>query len=534
MRTLALVRTKLKATKQAAYEAQTPGHPAERRWAKIITSLIISVANVFAITALMLPLDQRFAANLVPIAYLLPVIYAATRWGVAHATLASVAAIACADFFFLDPVYSFRIEDPNDAVDLLLFLIVALVSSNLASRLRRETERLRRREQELRQLYDFSRRLATCFTVPDLILAIQHFLSLSFKQKATFFVVTADGHCEFSEPAAIPKQVLDASARIAVHLDAPSHSIVDEMTQDVWMLRAITSETSVHGAIAINIGGGSPKSIKSNTQHIEAILEEVALTLKRLDIGKAMEDARLHLQGQLLRDAFHGTLSHELCSPLASIRGSASVLNSIVFVRADKQASALVDGILEEVAELEGFIQNLLNATRVTSGGLSPRHEWADPHDIVNAAVKRRGRRLASHKISMVFGDELPLIEVDSGLVEESLGQILENAAKYSPSGSPIVIDTQLIDGTVTISVTDEGIGIPSQELPHLGRRSFRGAQHKNTTPGSGLGFWIASTFIRASGGTIAVANYGQGTRVTISLTASETAPFESAALDND
>ena len=222
-----------------------------------------------------------------------------------------------------------------------------------------------------------------------------------------------------------------------------AHTIVDEPTQNVWLLRAVCSETTVHGLVAVNIGSGSREIVDSKTRRVEAILEEVSLTLQRLDIEKAMEDARLHLQAQLLRDAFHGTLSHELCSPLAAIRGSASVLDSMPLIRGDDRIHSLVEAISDEVADLDGFIQNLLNATRVTASGVSPRLEWADPRDIVNAAIRRRARRLSAHKVEIEFAEDLPLVNVDSGLIEESCGQLLENAAKYSPSGSTISVSTR-------------------------------------------------------------------------------------------
>jgi K+-sensing histidine kinase KdpD len=497
-------------------------------------SLAMAVANVGLATGVLLPLDRVFAGNLVPIAYLLPVIFAATQWGVWHAMLASLAAMAAADFFFFAPLYSFRVDDPKEAVDLLLFLIVALVASNLASRLRQETERLRRREQELQQLYEFSQRLAACFSVSDLIAAIQHFLSLALKQKASFLVAVPDGHYESSELGTSPKEVSDAVASMSITAGAPAQSITDPATQEVWLLRALSSEAVVHGVIAINIGGGSSEVIRSRRRRIETILEEVSLTLKRLDIGKAMEDARLHLQAELLRDAFHGTLSHELCSPLAGIRGSASVLGTIPLVRADEQASSLVEGITDEVAELESYIQNLLNATRVTAGGLSPRREWADARDIVSGAISRRARRLMAHKLAVAYAEDLPLINVDSGLLEEAVGQVLENAAKYSPSGSTISLGAWTERGQVIFSVADQGVGIPPQDLQQLGRRSFRGAQHQTTTPGSGLGFWIASTFVRANDGTIVVSSHGRGTRVAIFIPSSATTSSELMAMDDE
>jgi two-component system, OmpR family, sensor histidine kinase KdpD len=530
MRARPAVNMQMPARRPVADEAESRGG-----WRGVTVSLVMAIANVGVVTAALFPLDHHLASSLVPIAYLLPVIFAATQWGVWHATLASIAAMAAADFFFFTPLYSFRVDDPKEAVDLLLFLIVALVSSNLAWRLRRETQRLRRREREIQQLYGLSQRLAACSTVSDLIAAIQHYLWLALGEKATLFVAMADGRYEPSQSGATPQEVLDSVASMSLTAGAPARSMVDPVTREVWLLRAVSSDAAVHGVIAINIGAGSSGSIETRTRRVETVLEEVSLTLKRLDIGKAMEDARLHLQAELLRNAFHGTLSHELCSPLAAIRGSASVLGSMPMLRSDAHASTLLDSISDQVAELESFIQNLLNATRVTAGGLSPRREWADPRDIINAAIRRRARRLVAHKLAVAFAQELPLIEVDSGLIEEACGQVLENAAKYSPSGSTISIGVWTERGQLIFSVADQGVGITPQELQQLGRRSFRSERHQATIPGSGLGFWIASTFVRANGGTVAVSSLGRrGTRVAISLPCSESTPFELMAMDDE
>src|SRR5258707_9899006 len=115
-----------------------------------------------------------------------------------------------------------------------------------------------------------------------------------------------------------------------------------------------------------------------------------------------------------------------------------------------------------------GYINNLLSATRVTAGGVNPRLEWADPRDIVNAAIKRRARRLAEHKVETEFAEELPLVNVDSGLIEEACGQLLENAAKYSPSGSTISITTRSDQGRVILSISDRGVGITPDEQQQL------------------------------------------------------------------
>jgi K+-sensing histidine kinase KdpD len=496
-----------------------------------VMQMLLSLAGIGAVTAALLLLDQAVAFSLVPITYLIPVIVAATRWGIWPATVASISGAAAADFFFTTPHYSFWMDDPQEIVDLLLFLVVALASSNLASRLRRETETLRRREQEIQHLYEFSRRLAACFTISDLTAAIQNHLSRALERRAFFFAWQPDESFDLHEstgiPASVAEHIRSASARAGISADP----IVDHATQNIWLLRAVRSETAVHGVVAINIGRGAGEAVDVMIGRIETVLEEVSLTLQRLDIGKALNEARLHLQAQLLRDAFHGTLSHELCSPLAAIQGSTSVLNSMAMVHNDTRIGSLVEAISDETAQLDGFIRNLLNATLVNSGGLSPRLMWADPRDIVNAAIERRARRLASHLIEVEFADDLPLVNVDSGLVEESFGQLLENAAKYSPSGSTISVTARAESEQIVLSVADQGAGITAEEQQMLGRRSYRSQRHQSTISGSGLGFWIASTFVNANGGAIAVSSLGRGlgTTVSVSLPASQMAVSETA-----
>jgi two-component system, OmpR family, sensor histidine kinase KdpD len=483
-----------------------------------LVPMLLSLGGVSLVTAMLLLLEQTVAVSLVPIAYLVPVVVAATRWGIWPATLASIASMAEADFFFFPPIFSFQVEDPQEVVDLLLFLVVALVSSNLASRLRQETETLRQRERDIQNLYDFSRRLAACFTVSELISAIENYLSQTLGQPAVFFAAKTGGQLEPPRSGSVPK-VVKEHVTSAGEAAAPSvRSVIDGATQNVWLLRMVSSETAILGLVAVNIGAGSAEALEIRTRRVDAILEEVSLTLQRIDIEKAMEDARLRLQGQLLRDAFHGTLSHELRTPLAAIRGSASVLDSIPVVQEDDRIHSLVEAISDEVAELDSFIQSLLNATRVTAGGISPHLEWTDPRDIVNAAIKARARRLVAHKIETDFADELPLVHVDSGLIEESCGQLLENAAKYSPSGSTILVSVRHKRNDVVLSISDHGVGITADERPQLGRRLFRSQRHQTSIPGSGLGFWIASIFVGANGGSIDITSPGQGLGATASI----------------
>ena len=161
---------------------------------------------------------------------------------------------------------------------------------------------------------------------------------------------------------------------------------------------------------------------------------------------------------------------------------------------------------------------DLLDAARISARGIRPQLMWTDPTDIVSAALKLKERRLASHRVTLDLAGDVPLVHVDTVLVEQALGQLLENAAKYSPAGSEIKVSTRCADEHVVLAVKDRGSGLTSDEKGQLGNRSFRGKRHAESTTGSGLGLWIASIFIAANGGTLHAESPGPSLGTTMSV----------------
>jgi K+-sensing histidine kinase KdpD len=481
--------------------------------------LAMSMSLVGVATIVLFLIGPVTQANIATIVYLIPVMFAATRWGIWPAIVAAIASTAAADFFLYRPFYSFTLDDPRDAINLLLFLVVALVSGNLASRLRRETETLKRSEQELQFLCGFSRRLASCHTASDLEEAIGDYLSKAFGEHTAFFLPASEVTPQPRAVEALPQIVLDGAASM-MQPDGPRfHVIRDDSGRSLWLLRAVTSAKVTHGVIAVETGSKLRTSVDERNRHLEGILTEASQTLERLNIGSAMVEASARLKDQLLRDAFHSDLSHELRSPLAAIRGSASVLETMPAIKKESQAYPLVSAITDEAERLDSFIGNLLHATRVSARDIRPHLSCADPRDIINAAVRRRSRQLAAHHVKISFDNNLPMVNVDSALIEEACGQLLENAAKYSPPGSTISVSALTTEDSVTIAITDEGAGITAEERAQLGRRSFRGERHRATVSGAGLGFWIASTFVDANNGSIEIVSEGLGCGTTASIT---------------
>jgi K+-sensing histidine kinase KdpD len=458
--------------------------------------------------------------NLIPLAYLLPVVVAATRWGIVSAVAAAVAGTVAADFFFYPPLFSLWLDNPQDGVDLLLFLVVAIVISDLAARLRRETDSLRRREAEIQHLYLFSQRLANCFTSADLFLAAQDYFSNTLGYPAFLIPTSPHGETDgLSEPSQVPGWVRQNAAELIAANEPNSRLILDETERDAWLISLVSPETSGFGAIAVDLGRSENTEIASLSQ-IDAMLEQTAKTLRQLKIAEAVEHAKLKYQADILRDALVGGMSHELRTPLASITGSASVLAQTSAIQNDGRLRGLVEAIQDQASQLDTDIRNLLDATRITANGISPRLEWTDPADIVHAAVNQKGRRLAEHPVHLDLALDLPLIKVDSVLVEQALGQLLDNAAKYSSTGSPVIVSARLELDRVVLSVSDEGAGLTADEKAQFGRRSFRSQRLAAGSSGSGLGLWVASTFVAANGGTLDVMSEGpdRGTMVTIRL----------------
>jgi two-component system sensor histidine kinase KdpD len=474
-------------------------------------------ALVWLATVSLVVINYFVTFNLVSLIYMLPVVVAATQWGVGPGIVAAVTGAAAADFFFYPPLYTLWIRDPQNVVDLILFLVIALVTSNLAARLKNEASALRRREKEVGELHAFSQGLATCLTSRDLIFAVQDYLSNTLRYRAVLIATEQDDDRGIGDDAAVPEQIRREAVRL-IAANAPAASTVhDPRGGRTWLVRVITPEILGYGTIAVELGDGPGERTAVTARRVETLLEEATLTLKHLKT-KEIEQATINYQTEILRDALIGGVSHELRTPLASILGSCSVLNRMPAILNDRRSGELVEAINEQVGQLDNEIRNLLDATRISAKGVRPHLIWTDPTDIVSAAIKQKKRKLASHLLIVEVAREVPLVHVDTVLVEQALGQLLENAAKYSPLGSEIKIAGRCEEGCVFLSVKDQGSGLTADEKGQLGRRSFRGRGHAIGASGSGLGLWIASTFIAANGGSLHAESRGPNLGTTMSL----------------
>jgi two-component system sensor histidine kinase KdpD len=488
---------------------------------KELPGVVWTLCLVGVLTVVLFVMVSQLGLSHGSVVYLIPVVIAATRWGIVSAVVAAICGVLASAFFFYEPLYSFRIKDPQEVVNLILFIFVAVVVSQLATRLKRELEMARQREIDMRDLYAFSRRLAVAFDVSDIHSAIEDHLATVIQRKVVLFASARDATGSSGRRAGItvPEQVLLEVADVASgRRDAATGVVVTSQTGEVWLVRAVSPKSPEFGVIAINLGRESQEGFDELRIRVDAVLADATATLERLGVAHAINEARMRSQTDQLREALIGSVSHELRTPLASILGAATVLSAAPALQGEKKLQALVHDVRDEAVRLNNDIQNLLDATRISSDGVKPHIEWADPEDILNSAIERCRNRLADRRIVLDLPHDLPLVHVDPVLVQQALVQIFDNAVKYSHAGSRIAVGARTQDGRMLISVRDEGAGLTAAEHSKMWDRFVRGERHAATTSGSGLGLWIANAFIATNGGKMTAVSEGPGLGTTVSI----------------
>jgi two-component system, OmpR family, sensor histidine kinase KdpD len=516
---------------------QDPGLSAWQRAVDRALLILKSLVLVAVTTVGLLILDHFFALRHVTLVYLVPVVIAATKLGIIPAVIAAIAGCGATAFFFYPPIYSLLVEDPQHLIELPLFVFVAIVTGHLATNLRRQADLARRRETEVHGLYAFSRRLAAAHTAGDIYTAIREHVAATIGRRTILFETAPRGGLGATLPGEekVPDEVKRETEAVVAGRTV-AESVVDDGEGHVWLVRPVSGKGGDFGVLAIDLGRRAGEAADVVKQRVDAVLGDATATLEHLNLDQAIGEARVRSETESLRDALIGSVSHQLRTPLVSILGAATLISQAPANSGDPRLASLAGILRDEVDRLNSDVQDLLDAALISSQGVRLETEHAEPADIVNAAVDRRQRLLAGHRVVLELPAELPFIHVDPILLVQALGQIIDNAAKYSQPGSTITIAARTEAASVVMSVKDEGIGLVGEERTRLWERFFRGERRASNVPGSGLGLWIAKAFVAANGGEIEAVSEGadRGTLVSIRLPASEPALADQAMGDDD
>jgi two-component system sensor histidine kinase KdpD len=289
-----------------------------------------------------------------------------------------------------------------------------------------------------------------------------------------------------------------------------------------WTFRPLIGVRGRSGVAGVEIG---PSPGIDEERLVSALLDQGAVALERAELAAATVENEALRRSDKLRGALLNSISHDLRTPLSTVLGSATTLIDYDATLKPEIRADLLISIREEAERLNRYVGDLLDMTKLEGGALNPRAEWTDVRDVLTAAARRIERRLGARALVRDFPPELSATQLDPGLLEQAIVNILENALAYSPDGLPIEIAVFEDRANVVISIEDEGPGIPKGEIERIFEKFRRGEEPsdrgRGDRKGAGLGLSIAKGFIEAMGGRIAAASPihgGRGTRILISL----------------
>jgi len=480
----------------------------------------LAAAAIIAVATLAAFLVEHFlpVASL-SLVFLTGVLVTATRFGLIPSFFAATVSFFAYNFFFTEPQHTFVMHRRDDVLTLVLFYAASILAGNLASKLRTQVQLQRAISKRTANLYDFSRKLASAASFDDVVWTAVSNVAAIFKCRTVVMTPASEGGLELTG-AFPPRDDLDvrnlSAASWAFEHGEPAGWTTATLPSAEWLFLPLRTAQGNHGVLGVALD--EQRSIPSaDRRMLDALVDQTAIAVERTRLVSDLQDSRVLSETERLRSALLSSVSHDLRTPLVSIIGSASSL-----VEADETLGPcgrhqLAETIREEGERLNRYVQNLLDMTKLGYGALVLNRQPSDPREVAGAAVQQLGSVLAAHDVVLDVSSDLPAIDVDPVLIQQVIANILDNAAKYAPEGSTIRIEGNQTRDVVTISVNDEGPGIPRQDRERIFDMFYRVRAKDVQRAGTGLGLAICKGLVEAHGGSIHAEPArpdGSGTRI--------------------
>ena len=417
----------------------------------------------------------------------------ASLYGRSVGIFAALTGFVLWNFFFLPPIYTLSVTNPRDVTALFAFLVVGVLTGSLAGRVRAEAETARTRIEALRRITLFGRALAQVSDEAGLA-AVVEAEARALAGEAVLLLARDDGlpRAGGFDEAAVAAAEFAWRNRVATGMGTTT------LPASAWRFQPLATEAG-----AIGVLGVRPETPPAEPviQTLSALADQAALAAERLRLATSAAEARAHESTQRLRTALLSSLSHDLRTPLTAIRGAAETLAEADGELPEATRRDLLASIVEDVGRMTRFLANITGMARIETGEIVARHEKVDLAPVVEHAVARV--KEAFHT-AVNIPEDAATVRADPALLEQVLVNLLENAVKYGPEGGAISVFARRAGDSVVLSVADEGVGIPPEDLPHVFDSFFRVVRGDRVAPGTGLGLAIARAFVEAMGGTIA------------------------------
>ena len=483
--------------------------PASELFPYLITALLVLLAIPLA-----MGLQTLLNVANVALVFLTAILIGAVLHGLGPSLFACVVAVLAYNFFFLPPLYTFTISEPENVVALFFFAVVAVIASNLAARVRGQALSARLRARQTDDLYQFSRKLSVAVTLDDLLWATAHQIALMLKVRVVLLLPDNPNGANtgLSVRAGFPPEdMLDEADLAAAKWSWERNHIAgrdsDTLPGARWLFQPLRTGRGPLGVVGIIRDEPGPLLTPEQQRLLDALADQAALAIERVNLARDLHLARLQVETDRLRSALLTSISHDLRTPLASILGSATSLRSQAIVLDQPTREALLGTIIDESDRLNRFIGNLLDMTRLESGALKPNTGLIELADVIGATLQRAAKILADHRVQVDLPPGLPMLALDMVLFEQVLFNLLDNAAKHAPAGSLVTIQARRDGSTVTLRIIDEGEGILAPDVERIFDKFYRSGGGDRRRAGTGLGLAICRGFVEAMNGTITAEN---------------------------
>jgi two-component system sensor histidine kinase KdpD len=445
----------------------------------------------------------------VDLVFMTAIVAVAVRFGLWPSLLASVVASLCYNFFFLPPIYTFTITDPTNVAAFVFFIVMAMLVSNVAARVRTQAVAAMARARATEALYAFSRKLAGVGTLDDVLWATAYQTALMLKVRVVL-LLPENGSLAV-RAGYPPEDMLDdadlAAAKWAWQNDRPAGRGSDTLPGAKRLFLPMRTGRGAIGVVGVDGDKQGPLLTPDERRLLDALIDQGALAIERVHLVEDIDRVKRTADTDRLRSALLTSISHDLRTPLSAVLGAAGTLRDLGGNLSDAQKADLLATIIDESERLNRFIANLLDMTKLESGAVVPNAAPQDLREIVGSALRRAGKILADHPVELQLADDLPMLELDAVLFEQVLFNLLDNAAKYSRPGAGITIRALRGRDDVELEIIDEGDGIPAHELEKIFDKFYRAQKGDRVRAGTGLGLAISRGFVEAMRGTITAAN---------------------------
>ncbi|MBP2315914.1 sensor histidine kinase [Azospirillum soli] len=483
-----------------------------------------TAAVVAAATGVAFLIDLWLPVANISVAYLIGVLLVAMRYGRWPSVFASVLSFCVFNFFFTEPRLTLAISDAQNILTVFFFLAAAMITSNLATRLRAQVEATRLSARRTANLYDFNRRISAAVGLDDVLWAVVHHVAATMNG-ASLVLMPEDERLEI-KAGYPPEDQLDERARAAAQWawdnGKPAGRGSATLPSSDWLFLPLRTGRGPVGVLGVQLAAGRDLLTPEQNRLLATLADQAAVAVERTALVSDVEAARVAAETERLRAALLSSLSHDLRTPLVSILGAASSLHDYGKTLSPDERLELAQTIQEEAERLNRFVQNLLDMTRIGSGALKPRADWVDLGDVLGAALRRASTMLRDRRVRLELAPDLPLLRADPVLLEQVFFNLIDNACKYAPEGTALSIRAERGDERVEAEVCDQGPGIPERDRERVFDMFYRVQAGDSQTAGTGLGLAICRGIVEAHGGTIAArpGRNGVGTIIAITLPA--------------